>query len=119
MKHPVITLALACSAVMPLAGCRNVFDVCGSALRIKPNFDSTSVGGTRTFSALTEGGGCGLTGTQTAAVKAMWQIRDTTVARISAVTPDDVITVTAVRPGATPIVAFSQGRTAVAYFQVN
>ena len=119
MIHTLATLALAGFAVMPLVGCRNVLG-CGPALVITPNFDSTSVGGTRTFQALAESGGCGLTKTAAAPANAVvWRVHDTTVARISAITSDDVLTVTGVRPGQTPIVASRLGLTAVAYFQVN
>jgi hypothetical protein len=60
---------------MPLVGCRNLFQACGPTLVITPNFDSTSVGGTGTFQALREGGGCGLTKTEAAPVNAVvWRV---------------------------------------------
>ena len=117
--HTVVTLALVGFAVMSLVGCRNLFQVCGPALVITPNFDSTSVGGTVTFQALAEGGGCGFAKTEAATADAVWRVKDTTVARIGAITSDDVVTVTGVRPGEAPIVAFWEGLMAVAYFQVN
>ncbi len=117
--HTVVTLGLVGVAVMSLVGCRNLFRVCGPALVITPNFDSTSVGGTVTFQALEEGGNCGVSKTETASADAVWRVKDTTVARISAIASDDVVTVTGVRAGEAPIVAFWQGLTAIAYFQVN
>ena len=111
--------ALVGFAVMPLVGCRNSFQVCGPPLVITPNFDSTSVGGTATFQALAGGGGCGFVKMEAATADAVWRVKDTSVARISAITSDDVVTVTALRPGETPIVASWHGLTAVAYFQAN
>ena len=118
-SHTAVTLVLASFAVMSLVGCRNLFQVCGPALAITPTWDSTSVGGTVTFQAVAEGGGCGFAKSEAAKADAVWRVKDTTVARISAITADDVVTVMGVRPGQTPIGAFWQGLTAVAYFQVN
>jgi len=114
----VVTLLLAGCAVTSFAGCRNLFQPCGPALVVTPNFDSTSVGGTVTFRAA-EGGGCGLSTRGTVAQGAAWRVHDTTVARISAVSSDDVVTVRGVRAGETAIAASWQGLIGVAYFQVN
>jgi len=117
--HTVVTLVLVSFAVVSLPGCRNLFQVCGPALVITPTWDSTSVGRTVTFQAVVEGGGCGFAKPEAATADAVWRVKDTTIARISAITADDVVTVMGVRPGQTPIGAFWQGQTAVAYFQVN
>ena len=114
----VVSLLLASCAVTSFAGCRNLFQPCGPTLVVTPNFDSTSVGGTVTFRAA-EGGGCGLAARGTVPRGAAWRVHDTTVARISAVSSDDVVTVEGVRAGQTAIVASWQGLMGVAYFQVN
>jgi hypothetical protein len=117
--NTVLTLALVGLAVVLLVGCRNLFQVCGPGLVITPTFDSTSVGGIVTFQAWAEGGGCGPAKSETRPVLAVWRVKDTTIARFGAITSDDLVSVTGMRTGETPIVAFRHGLTAVAYFQVN
>jgi hypothetical protein len=117
--HTAVPLVLVGFAVMSLMGCGHLFQVCGPALVITPTWDSTSVGGSVTFQALAQGGGCGVAKSGTATADALWRVKDTTVARISTITADDLVTVVGVRPGQTPIGTFWQGLTAVAYFQVN
>jgi len=58
--HTAVPLVLVGFAVMSLMGCRHLFQVCGPALVITPPWDSTSVGGSVTFQALAQGGGCGV-----------------------------------------------------------
>jgi hypothetical protein len=116
--HTVATLALVGFAVVLLVGCRNLFQVCGPALVITPTFDSTSVGGTVTFQAFAEGGGCGLGKAAPSAVGAMWGAEDATIARLGPIS-GNVVPVTGMRSGETAIEALWQDQTAVAYFQVN
>jgi hypothetical protein len=117
--HTVATLALVGFAVVLLVGCRNFFQVCGPGLVITPTFDSTSVGGTVTFQAFAEGGGCGLGKAAPSAVAATWRVEDATIARLGANTSGNVVPVTGMRSGETAIEALWQDQTAVAYFQVN
>ena len=105
-------VALVGLAVTALAGCRHLFQVCGPSLVITPTFDSTSVGGTRTFAASVDAGGCGLAKSETTPARAVWRVQDPTVVRISAITADDVVTVTGLRRGESAIGASAQGLSA-------